>query len=152
LGIIRYFKHNILVCALTIISVFAILLSFGYTFPVLFDLFFYHFPRFSSFRAPVMALVLVHFAMPILAAFGIKAIIEMRNNFGTFKALPKEEKTPLLSFFVIVGIFILGGLFFANVYEENYIAAVKNAPALQQYGEQVLTALAPFIFDNAVSD
>jgi hypothetical protein len=74
IGIIRYFKHNIFVLSLTITSFFALLLSFGYTFPILFDVFFYYFPMFSSFRAPVMSLVLLHLSMPILAGFGLKAL------------------------------------------------------------------------------
>ena len=119
---------------------------------MLFDIFFYYFPKFSSFRAPVMSLVLVHFSAPILAAFGLKALTEMRENYGNIKALPTQEKTPLFLFFTAIGLFILSGIIFANAFESSYISSVTTSPGLQPYGEQALSYLAPFIFSNAVSD
>jgi hypothetical protein len=152
LGILRYFKTNTIVQAMTVTMFFGLLLSFGYTFPILYDLFFYHFPRFSSFRAPSMALVLMHFTVPILAAFGLKSICEMSKRFGGFKQLPKEEKVPLRIFFVTVGIFVVGGFIFATGFETSYISNVTNSKALSGYGEQAISMLAPFIWDNLISD
>jgi len=106
---------------------------------------------FSSFRAPVMALVLMHFTLPILAGFGLKALCDMYEQYGSFKTLPQIEKGPLIAFLSAIGLFLLSGLIFANVFYSNYIADVTNS--LQQYyNEQVAVHLADFVFDNAVSD
>jgi hypothetical protein len=152
IGIFRFFKENIFVKALTVTIIFAIFLSFGSTLPILYDLFFYNFPKFSSFRAPIMIYVLLHFAVPILAGFGLKALCNMREQFGIFKSLPKIEKTPLMIFFACIGIFIIAGIIFANGFETSYISDVSNSPVLKGYGEQTLSYLAPFIFETAVSD
>lgn len=152
LGMIRYFKSNTLVQAMTVTMFFGLLLSFGYTFPILYDLFFYNFPKFSSFRAPCMSLILMHFTVPILAAFGIQALCDMREKFGSYKALPKTEKVPLNVFFAAIGLFIVSGIIFAAVFENSYILEVTNSKALQGYGEQALAVLAPFIYDNTISD
>ncbi|MCL2039205.1 MAG: YfhO family protein [Bacteroidetes bacterium] len=151
IGIFRFFRESVFVKALTITSIFAILLSFGYTMPVLYDLFFYYVPMFSSFRAPVMVYVLLHFAMPILAAFGLKALCEMREKYGNFKTLPNTDKIPLLIFLCSIGIFIIAGFIFANGFETSYIADVSNA-LNKYYGEQTAPYIAQFAFDNAVSD
>ena len=98
LGCVTYFKKSTLVQAMTIASLFALLLSFGYTFPVLYDLFFNYFPKFSSFRAPSMALVITHFCVPILAGFGLSSIFELRNKYSEFKLIPKSEKKTLYVF------------------------------------------------------
>ncbi|MDP2364727.1 MAG: hypothetical protein Q8M94_13290, partial [Ignavibacteria bacterium] len=55
---------------LTILSGFALLVSFGKTFPILFDLLFYNLPYFDKFRVPSMILVLVQMSMPVLAGLG----------------------------------------------------------------------------------
>ncbi|NTW32017.1 MAG: hypothetical protein HGB12_05235, partial [Bacteroidetes bacterium] len=77
IGIIYNFKKNILVQSLTIISFLALILSFGRTFPILFDLMFYNFPYFSSFRAPVMIHIMINVSFVILAGFGIKSVLDL---------------------------------------------------------------------------
>ncbi len=151
IGIFRFFKESVFVKALTVTSIFAILISFGYTMPILYDLFFYNFPKFSSFRAPVMVYVLLHFAMPILAAFGLKALYDMQEKFGSFKALPNIEKIPLLIFFGSIGVFIIAGLVFANGLETSYLSDATNS-LKQYYGEQTAPHIAQVAFDNTVSD
>ena len=152
IGIFRFFKENVFVMSLTIASIFAILLSFGYTMPILYDLFFYNFPKFSSFRAPVMSYVILHFAVPILAAFGLKALCDMRENFGNIKLLPKKEKATLFVFFGSIGLFVIAGIIFANAFETSYISDVSNSQQFKGYNEQTLQYLTTFIFENAVSD
>ena len=152
LGMIRYFRTNILIKSMTIIMFFGLLLSFGYTFPILYDLFFYYFPKFSSFRAPVMALILMHLTVPILAAFGLKALCEMNEKFGSVKTLPKEDKYPFMIFIAAIGLFIASGLIFSAAFEHSYILSVTNSKALSGYGEQALSILAQFTYDNLMSD
>jgi hypothetical protein len=106
---------------------------------------------FTSFRAPVMALVLMHFTLPILAGFGLKALCDMSEQYGSFKSLPSIDKRPLISFFVAIGIFIVGGIIFANIFYTNYIADV-TASLQKYYNEQVAVHLADFTYQNAISD
>ncbi len=65
---------------LTILSLIALLISFGRTFPILYDLMFNYFPFFDKFRVPSMILVLVHLSFPILAGLGIAKVISLKNE------------------------------------------------------------------------
>jgi hypothetical protein len=65
---------------LTILSIIALLISFGRTFPFLYDLMFNYFPFFDKFRVPSMILVLVHLSFPILAGLGIAKVISLKNE------------------------------------------------------------------------
>jgi hypothetical protein len=94
---------NPLVRFLTILSLVALIVSFGRTLPVLYDLMFYYFPFFDKFRVPSMILILVQMSFPILAGLGIVKIIALRNE--------KNEKLELLirnTMFVFGGLFVLG--------------------------------------------
>ena len=62
---------------LIIISLF---ISFGKNFPFLFNLMYYHFPYFDKFRVPSMILVLIQLTLPILAGYGVWAIIKAKDN------------------------------------------------------------------------
>jgi hypothetical protein len=76
----------------------------------------------------------------------------MREQYGNFKSLPNIEKTPLIAFFIAIGIFIFSGFIFANVFDTSYISDVTNSSAMQRYGEQAAPHLAAFIYDNTISD
>jgi Bacterial membrane protein YfhO len=65
---------------LTILSIIALLISFGRTFPLFYDLMFNYFPFFDKFRVPSMILVLVHLSFPILAGLGIAKLISLKNE------------------------------------------------------------------------
>ena len=65
---------------LTILSIIALLISFGRTFPFLYDLMFNYFPFFDKFRVPSMILVLIHLSFPILAGLGIAKVISLKNE------------------------------------------------------------------------
>jgi hypothetical protein len=65
---------------LTILSIIALLISFGRTFPFLYDMMFNYFPFFDKFRVPSMILVLVHLSFPILAGLGIAKVISLKNE------------------------------------------------------------------------
>ena len=65
---------------LTILAVIATLISFGRTFPFVYDLMFHYFPFFDKFRVPSMILVLVQLSFPILAGLGIAKIISLKNE------------------------------------------------------------------------
>ncbi len=69
---------NPLVRFFTILSVIALLISFGRTFPPVYDLMFNYFPFFDKFRVPSMILVLVQLSFPILAGLGLIKIISLK--------------------------------------------------------------------------
>ncbi|MBZ0201107.1 MAG: YfhO family protein, partial [Ignavibacteriaceae bacterium] len=61
---------------LTILSSFALLVSFGRNFSIVYDLMFHYLPFFDKFRVPSMMLVLVQLSFPVLAGLGVWKIIE----------------------------------------------------------------------------
>lgn len=65
---------------LTLLSVVALFISFGRTFPFLYDLMFYYFPFFDKFRVPSMILVIVQMSFPVLAGLGLLRIIHHKEN------------------------------------------------------------------------
>lgn len=67
---------------LTILSGIALVISFGKTFPILFDLLFYYLPFFDKFRVPSMILVLVQLSIPILAGYGLYELIFNSKKFS----------------------------------------------------------------------
>ncbi len=73
-------RKNPLVQFLTILIGLALLLSFGRTLPILFNLFFYHFPFFDKFRAPSMILNIVQLSVPILAGIGLMKIMSIKKE------------------------------------------------------------------------
>ncbi len=69
-----------LVKFLSVLSLFSLLVSFGRTFPIVFDILFSYLPYFDKFRIPSMILVLVQISFPILAGLGVMKIISLREN------------------------------------------------------------------------
>jgi Bacterial membrane protein YfhO len=88
---------------LTIVSVFALLVSFGKNFPLIFDPLFNYLPFFNKFRVPSMILVLDQMSFPILAGFGLMKIISLRTEKNI-----KLEKLIKNAAFIFTGIFVLG--------------------------------------------
>ncbi len=93
---------NPLVRFFTILSVIALLISFGRTFPLFYDLMFNYFPFFDKFRVPSMILVLVQLSFPILAGLGLVKILSLKES-------PDEKISIIIrnTFYIITGIFVL---------------------------------------------
>lgn len=149
LGAVRKYK-DVFVQFLIILSVFAIVLSFGYTFPILYDFFYYNVPYFNKFRAPSMVLVLIHFALPILAAYGISEIFKMRETLNT-----QDKK--ILNILIGLGAFILvAGFLFSALFQNSYIDAINASKygkqMIQSYGEATFAEISNFIFDEMIGD
>ena len=77
IAIFGLWKRDQLVPPLAMISLFALLLSFGNNFSLIYKLMFEHFPVFNKFRAPMMSLVLMQMCFPILAALALDRIIKI---------------------------------------------------------------------------
>ena len=133
---------NPLVRFLTILSLIALIISFGRTLPVLYDLMFYYFPFFDKFRVPSMILVLVQLSFPILAGLGIVKIISIRN-----------EKNKKLESLIRNTMFVFGGLFILTILlsspiKEWFIGRVVYAG--QQYSR--LQPLHDYMADMFLND
>jgi len=128
--------------SLVIAGVVGLLLSFGKNFPLLFDLFFYHVPFFNKFRAPSMALVLLQFAVPILAAHGLAVVLRSRGQKD-----PAVEKFFRWAF-VGLGIWLLVGVVVWAFFEQSYLEAVAQSAT----GKQYPPAIHAFIWQEMVSD
>lgn len=144
LGFIVY-RKNVFVQFLTILCIFSVLLSFGKNLPLLYDFFFYHIPSFNKFRAPSMALALMHFAVPVMSGFGLAAIFGWRKEFG-------EKDKKILKGFIIGSIVYLGiGLLFALLFKGTYVDAVTNSPKISRY-LQYFQDLPDFIWSSMIGD
>lgn len=142
-GIYLYRKEPFVIF-LTILSVFSLLLSFGKNFPVLYDLFFYYVPLFNKFRAPSMALVMLQFAVPILAAYGVYGMLQRIREKKNAKQVERMLRWLIGA---MAGFFALGVLF-ALVGQEAYLEAVRNSAT----GKQLPAALHQFIYEQMIRD
>ena len=133
---------NPLVRFFTILSVIALLISFGRTFSVVYDLMFDYFPFFDKFRVPSMILVLVQLSFPILAGLGLIKIISLRE-----KPDQRIEKLVRNSFYVFTGIFIVS-LILASPIKEWFVARVAENT---EKGKR-LQAIHDYMGDMFVSD
>lgn len=106
---------------LTLLAAISLFISFGRTFPVLFDLMFYNFPFFNKFRVPSMILVLVQISFPVLAGIGIMKIYEAEKN-------NNARITKLLRNISLVfgGLFILS-LVLTSPLKDWFISHIQNS-------------------------
>jgi len=149
-------RKNVFVQFLAFLSLFALLLSFGYTLPILYDFFFYNVPMFNKFRAPSMILALVHFAFPILAGYGVSSIISWRKE-----GMDKDKKKTLNIFLITIGAFFALAVIYNIGFESNYKSSVTNSDFVKnrmlqsmpdQYKEQFKTEYSDFVWSNMMSD
>ncbi len=148
IGIILY-RKIVFVQFLAMLSLFALLLSFGYTFPILYDFFFYNIPNFDKFRAPSMVLVLIQFAFPILAAYGLTGIVK------AYKDNREQGKKIMKIAFIASGAFLVIGFLFSAAFKETYYSAIESSGFLQNYsqiGEGGMNVLKDFIWESMISD
>jgi hypothetical protein len=154
IGIFYNFRRNVYVQALTLIVFAFLLLSFGRNGGVLFDIFFYYVPFFSSFRAPVMIHNFMDVGFAILAGYGLMSMVgSIRNQIET-------EKFKKVSF-VVMG--IAGLIFIISIvgFKSSYRDSVLNGPKAQEYKKmgaspqqisQQLGQMADIAYDNITSD
>ncbi len=121
-----YNRKDIFVQAMMAIALVGLFLSFGDNLPVLFDFFYYYVPMFNKFRAPSMALAMMHFTFPILAGYGINSLINSKDD---------RVKKYIKYFFYGVGGFAVLGMIWAAAFQNDYISAVGQKiqhPQLQK--------------------
>lgn len=127
-----YFKRkDPFVQFLTILVIISTLISFGRTFPILYDFMFYYFPFFNKFRVPSMILNLVQISFPILAAMGLYSIIK-------HKAQEEKVNVNIISYFLyfFVGMFVIF-IVFSGTIKEWYLGFLRESqkihPQLYEY-------------------
>ncbi|MFY8000884.1 MAG: YfhO family protein [Candidatus Kapaibacteriota bacterium] len=125
-----HWRRDTFVQFLVAMAVFALILSFGKNFPLLYNLFFNLVPNFNKFRAPQMALALMQFAVPILAGYGLTGILGQRNT------TDHERHSAVQRKWLLVGVggaalFLLAGFAFSAVGKEQYVRAVGDATSEQ---------------------
>lgn len=136
-------RRHRFVQAMTVVGVFGLVLSFGSNFSVLYDLFYNLVPRFSSFRAPSQSLILLEFAFPILAGFGIESLLAMRRAGDN----PQASKSVFYGL-VAFGAFALLGIVGTSMMKEGYLQSLRESPATGQYP----ATIHEFIFNTMASD
>ncbi|MFO7895734.1 MAG: hypothetical protein R6U84_02235 [Candidatus Cloacimonadales bacterium] len=141
---IFYSKNNLVKILLTV-SLVSLLLSFGRHFPLLTNFMHNYFPYFNKFRVPAMILVLLQFAVVVLAGFGLKSLLAAAQDKLRSEKIFKLSKIAL---FTALGIFILillsGGIF------EEY--GLLKSSETARYNPQQLEQLKDMRFDALVKD
>lgn len=154
IGIWYNFRHNAVVQAMTVITLLFLILSFGRNFSVIYDLFFYYFPYFSSFRAPVMIHHFMNIAIVILSGYGLLSIVEAART-GTGE---ERFKKVAYAFFGVAGLMILISVF---GFQDSYASSIANsamAEKLKQQGansqqiSQYLRQISGLAYENIISD
>ena len=95
---------------LLIVSVLALMLSWGYNFMWLTKLFFYYFPGYNKFRAVSTILAIVQWSTPLLAAMVLGRI--WREKFTREQIMGALKKTLYMTGGVALFFAIFGGAFF----------------------------------------
>ena len=145
-----FYRKDTFVQFLLVLIIFAWLLGMGKNLSFVYDIFYYNFPNFNKFRAPSMAFALIHFAVPILAGYGLAGIFRMRNEF------PKVSMKPIKYFLYGSGSFLAFGLVFIALFKDNYMSAVSNSRTFKSLAQnanpQILNDLQNFVWSVMVSD
>ncbi len=131
-----------------ILVILFLLISFGKTFPIVFNLFYYYFPMFDNFRVPSMILHVLQIVFPILAGFGVMKIISLRESRNV-----KIEKTLRNTAIVFAGLFVLS-LILGGTISGWFAGRVKDYAATlgQSQQGQYFNALSDYISEMFLGD
>lgn len=154
IGILYNFRKDAVVQAMTVVTFLFLLMSFGRNFSVIYDLFFYYFPFFSSFRAPVMIHHFMNIAIVILSGYGLKSIVDSAVSGSGEERFRKVA----YAFFGVAGIMILISVF---GFQDSYASSIANSPLtekLKQQGansqqiSQYIKQISSIAYENIISD
>lgn len=134
------YRRDVFVQFLVVLGTFALVLSFGRTMPLLYDLFYYHVPLFNKFRAPSMALAMLQFAVPLLAAYGLRGIAE------------QSSQRLLRGLLIVAGVWLVLGFIVPPLIELSFRESVQQSQQFAQYAPEVKATIARFVYDQMRSD
>ncbi|HPR18373.1 MAG TPA: YfhO family protein, partial [Candidatus Cloacimonadota bacterium] len=136
-------NHSRLVKILGTVSLVSLFLSFGKHFALLSNLLLRFLPGFNKFRVPSMILVLLQFATVVLAGYGLKTIIEKRQENKTqfYKNLQKV-------FFVTIAVILIFFLVINSLHDSSFVKEGESS----KYSSQQIQQLRTIRFDKALND
>ncbi len=104
IGLLAYYRRSVLIKSLFWFAVFLIFLSFGRHFKTFYSLFYYYFPYFNKFRAPMMSVTVTYFVVVTFAVYGLKYLSELARE----KLDIKKQRVILYTIggFLALGIFL----------------------------------------------
>lgn len=142
-----YYRKDVFVQSLFAVSIFVLFLSFGKNLSIIYDIFFYYIPSFNKFRAPSMALGVMQFAFPILAGYGMKAVLEW------LELSDKRSKKYLMGLLYSSLAFFVIGLIFVVAGKGAYMDALTNTgnQTFQSVANQI-TDLKDFVWSAMIGD
>lgn len=127
----------------TIVVIFFLLISFGRTFPVVYNLMYYYFPFFDNFRTPSMILHVIQIIFPLLAGLGLMKLSELRKEKNI--AYLKNFKNTAL---VFSGLFVIS-IIFGGLLSDWFVSRVNTyaASLSNQQQAQMFNALSDYMAD-----
>lgn len=154
IGIYYNFKKSFIVQSMVVISVLALILSFGRTWPILYDILFYNLPYFSSFRAPVMIHILINVAFVILAGYGIKSIIDITRDKAQSQRFLNAAKYvfPVLALPIVISIIGFQDYYTSQVQSSPLIQKLQMQGANAQQIQQYVAQISQIAYDNVKSE
>jgi hypothetical protein len=154
IGIYYNFKKSIIVQAMVVISFLSLILSFGRTLPILYDILFYNLPYFSSFRAPVMIHILINVAFVILAGYGIKSVIDITKDKAKSQGFLNAAKYmfPILALPIVISIIGFQDYYTSQVQSSPLIQKLQQQGANQQQIQQYVAQISQIAYDNVKSE
>lgn len=138
-----YFYVYAGVFAIYLLGLFGII---GFDMFKLYDSMFASLPMFYTFRAPSMSLALMHFAVPVLAGYGLSGIIKMRSE------MTKNERILVLSTIGVAVAFMLSGFIYQSGFQETFIGYINAKLAPMMQGQDLPTEISEQIFSGMISD
>jgi hypothetical protein len=133
---------------LTILSAAALLISFGRTFPLFYDLMYNYFPFFNKFRVPSMILVLVQLSFPILAGLGIAKIISLKKE--SDKSADNLVRNTALVFVGLLAVtFILSTPIREWFVERVYNSEKWTSTLKPRYGDGIINVISDMFIKDA---
>lgn len=128
--------RRIEVKSLTILTLFALFLSLGKNFSILYKPLFYYFPYFDKFRVPMMILTLVSFNTIILAAFGLNYLLG--KDFEKKENQKKMFRMGGIFVFLLILPLLIGSNLSLSPQQEETKFAAQYGP---EQGKQIINLL-----------
>lgn len=153
LAIVGFLKHrrDPFVQYLVVLSFIALLIAFGRELPIVYDVMFDYFPMFNKFRIPSMILVLVQMAVPILAGYGVLALLSLRDRSLT----PTETKRWKYLVFGLAGaavVSLIARPIVESIYSSFFPQMEVTALLARHYQSSVLNAIYEIVTGAVATD